>query len=355
MTITLRVGYIPLIDASLLVTARNQGFAAAEGIDLVLVRDVTWANLRDRLAAERLDAAHMLAPAAIAATLGLGQFPVKMAAPICLNRNGNAITLSPALHEQLIRHCHGDAGDPAVSAAALRAVIRDRRETGLPELIFGTVYPFSMHSILLHKWFSLAGIDPREDLQLTVLPPQFMVTGIQTGLIDGFCAGAPWNALAVHGGSGVIVHAGIDIVADAPEKVLVWRAAEMEARAESVDALNRAIIKASQWCAAPANWPILARDLSRPGILGAPAQVIEEVLSGRIPTGDGAFHQPAKSFMRLDPCILRPRKDDADFIYKCMQETKLVDATQEGLQLARSIFREDVYDRAAGPGTTIAL
>ncbi len=345
MTKTLRVGYIPLIDAALLVTARNQGFAAAEGIELVLVRDVTWANLRDRLAAERLDAAHMLAPAAIAATLGLGQFPVKMAAPVCLNRNGNAITLSPALHEQLLRQCSGDSRNPATTAAALADVIRNRRAQGLPELVFGTVYPFSMHSILLHKWFLLAGIDPREDLQLTVLPPQFMVTGIKTGLIDGFCAGAPWNALAVQSGSGTIVHPGTDIVPDAPEKVLVWRAAEIETRADSVSALNRAIIKASHWCADPANWAILAHDLSVPGILNTPRSVIQEVLAGRISIGGQAPYHPATSFMRLDPSVLRPRKDDADFLYRCMHETKLIDATPEGLALTRSIFRDDVYDR----------
>ena len=346
MNTVLRVGYIPLIDASLLVAAHNQGFAAAEGIDLVLVRDVTWANLRDRLAAERLDAAHMLAPAAIAAALGLGQFPVKMAAPICLNRNGNAITVSPILYDQLQRHRTGDLQDPVVSAMALREVIRGRREQGLTELVFGTVYPFSMHSILLDRWFKLAEIDSREDLQLTVLPPQFMVTGIKTGLIDGFCAGAPWNALAAHGGSGVIVHAGIDIIADAPEKVLVWRAAEIEQRAEHVAALNRAIIKASLWCAAPNNWPVLADDLARPGVLGMPADVIRALLGGHIAIGGQRADHQAASFMRLDPGILRPRRPDGDFLYRCMQETKMLKPTANGLAVARSIFRDDIYDKS---------
>ena len=270
----------------------------------------------------------MLAPAAIAATLGLGQFPVKMAAPICLNRNGNAITLSPALYEQLIQQCTGEPSDPAVTAAALRAVIRTRREQGLAELIFGTVYPFSMHSILLHRWFGLG----------------------RDRLAGGFAAHRA--AAPVHGHRNPdrahrrllrrrpMERPGRSIAAAASScmpgstswptlrrRVLVWRAAEIEARAEQVAALNRAIIKASHWCADPANWAILASDLSRPGILGAPAKVIEEVLSGRIPIGAHSFQQTAKSFMRLDPAILRPRKDDAVFIYQCMHEAKLVEAT----------------------------
>lgn len=351
MTTVLRVGFIPLIDASLLVAARNQGFAEAEGIDLVLVRDVTWANLRDRLAAERLDAAHMLAPAAIASTLGLGQFPLAMAAPICLNRNGNAITLSPALYAQVVAQCAGDAADPSVTAEALRAVIQDRRASGLPELVFATVYPFSMHSILLNRWFKLAGIDPQEDLQLTVLPPQFMVTGVERGLIDGFCAGAPWNALAVDTGSGVMVHAGTDIVADAPEKLLVWRAADIGARLAQVRGLNRAIVAASHWCAQPANWPKLAEDLATPGLLGAPASVIRDVLGGRITIGSQAAQRLSTSFMRLDPGILRPREIDADFLYACMQETGMTEPSETGLATSRAIFRDDIYDQDCDPPT----
>ena len=345
MSTLLRVGYIPLIDASLLVAARNQGFAAAEGLDLVLVRDVTWANLRDRLATERLDAAHMLAPAAIASTLGLGQFPVAMAAPICLNRNGNAITVSNALHEQMLRHCVGETTNPAVTAAALARVIRIRRETGLPELVFATVYPFSMHSILLGRWFALAGIDPQEDLQMTVLPPQFMVTGIERGLIDGFCAGAPWNSIALAGGSGVMVHPGIDIIDDAPEKVLVWRAAEMTTRFDQVGALNRAIAAASAWCANPANWTALAEDLAKPSILGASASVIHDLLAGHIGGASGR----SATFMRLDPDILRPRKDDADFLYACMKQAGMVPPDGDGIDAARSIFRDDIYDRTRIP------
>ena len=69
MTTRLRIGFLPLIDAALLVVAREEGFAEQEGLSLDLVREASWANLRDRLSVGLLDAAQMLAPAAIAATL----------------------------------------------------------------------------------------------------------------------------------------------------------------------------------------------------------------------------------------------------------------------------------------------
>ena len=55
-------GFMPLLDSALLVAAKEKGFAAAEGIDLSLVRETSWANIRDRLAVGHFQVAHVLAP-----------------------------------------------------------------------------------------------------------------------------------------------------------------------------------------------------------------------------------------------------------------------------------------------------
>ena len=46
---TLRIGFLPLVDAALPILAHELGFAEAEGLSLDLVRDMTWATVRDRL------------------------------------------------------------------------------------------------------------------------------------------------------------------------------------------------------------------------------------------------------------------------------------------------------------------
>ena len=66
-----RIGFLPLSDAAVLVAAAEQGFAAAEGLALELVREVSWANVRDKLNIGLFEAAHMLAPLAVASGLGL--------------------------------------------------------------------------------------------------------------------------------------------------------------------------------------------------------------------------------------------------------------------------------------------
>ena len=77
----LRIGYIPLCDATALIVAADKGFIAAEGLDVELVREVSWSNVRDKLNIGLFDAAHLIAPIAIASSLGLGHVRVPIVAP----------------------------------------------------------------------------------------------------------------------------------------------------------------------------------------------------------------------------------------------------------------------------------
>jgi len=77
----IRIAFLGLTDAAVLIIAKERGFAEAEGIALDLVRDTSWATLRDRLVYGQVQAAHMLAPLAVAVTLGLSQQPAALAAP----------------------------------------------------------------------------------------------------------------------------------------------------------------------------------------------------------------------------------------------------------------------------------
>src|SRR5947199_4013811 len=98
MSERLHIGFIPLADATALLIAVDKGFAAEEGLDVELVREVSWSNVRDKLNIGHFDAAHLLAPVAIASSLGLGHVRVPIVAPFNLGLNGNAITITNALH-----------------------------------------------------------------------------------------------------------------------------------------------------------------------------------------------------------------------------------------------------------------
>src|SRR5687767_3690480 len=57
---TIRVGFVPLIDAAPLIVAEHLGYFAAEGLHVSLERQIGWANVRDKLAYGHLEASHAL-------------------------------------------------------------------------------------------------------------------------------------------------------------------------------------------------------------------------------------------------------------------------------------------------------
>jgi ABC-type nitrate/sulfonate/bicarbonate transport system substrate-binding protein len=148
---TIVAGFIPLVDCAPLVVAAEKGFAAAEGLDLRLVREVSWANVRDRICLGHFDVAHMLAGMPIAASLGIGCPRTPMLAPFSLGLNGNAITVSCELCERLLAFADDEAllTDPGAAGAVLKKVIENGAARGLPQLTFGMVFPFSCHNYQL--------------------------------------------------------------------------------------------------------------------------------------------------------------------------------------------------------------
>src|SRR5579863_6100714 len=282
MTGQLHIGFIPLIDAAALIVAVDKGFAAAEGLDVTLVREVSWSNVRDKLNIGLFDAAHLLAPVAIASSLGLGHIKVPIAAPFNLSLNGNAITVSSALHTAIMAELDGDRFDPMASALALSRVVATRRKRGAEPLTFGMTFPFSTHNYQLRLWMAAGGINPDEDVRLVVLPPPYMVDSLASRQVDGFCVGAPWNSLAVELGIGRIVHFGSDIIARAPEKVLAVRASWAENRPDVLGRLLRAISRAADFINDPANLDEVAGLLAAPNRLGVVSELVRATIEGKL-------------------------------------------------------------------------
>ncbi|KRE05933.1 hypothetical protein ASE63_06380 [Bosea sp. Root381] len=337
-TLHLRVGFMPLVDCALVVLAKDEGFAEAEGLDLELVREVSWSNLRDKLNVRLFDAAHMLGPAAIAATLGIGGVKAPVAAPLALNRDGAAITVSLRRFEELSRLAEGDLADTAVSCRALAAMVARRRAAGLPPLTFAAVFGFSMHIYMLAEWLEKGGLKLGEDIRFEVVPPPQTVEALASGRIDGFCAGAPWNSAAVAAGVGAMVHASVDLRRNCHDKVLAWRADDVQKRPAAVSKLGAAILKASAWACRPENFSRMAHHLSAPDRLALPAGLIERILHGDLIQGADRPPRSIERFIRFDREALRPDPDDADWVLAGMERAGQIVTTALMRDIARGVF-----------------
>ncbi|WP_374545246.1 CmpA/NrtA family ABC transporter substrate-binding protein [Rhodoblastus sp.] len=276
---TLRIGYMPLTDAGLLFVAAAKGFDREEGLKFELCHETSWANLRDKLALGIYDAAHMLAPAVVASTLGLDGFAAPMIGAVALGLDGNAISVAPPLAEALREKIFGDAADPVVTARALAALVAERRAKGLPALRFAHVFPYSMHRYQLELWMRAGGVD-LEGVRLTVTPPPLMEESLRGGFVNGFCVGEPWNSLARLSGAAEILHPCRALVSDCPEKVLAFRAAEARAEPEAPRAAARAVRRAALWGERPENADEFHRLIAE-GLGGAVSPEIVAAALGR--------------------------------------------------------------------------
>ena len=349
MTHPLHIGFIPLVDAAALIVAVDKGFAAAEGLDVTLVREVSWSNVRDKLNIGLFDAAHLLAPVAIASSLGLGHVKVPITAPFNLGLNGNAITVSPALHAAITGEIDGDPSDPMATALALSRVVAARRKSGAEPLTFGMTFPFSTHNYQLRFWMAAGGVDPDEDVHLVVLPPPYMVDSLANGHVDAFCVGAPWNSVAVDRGVGRILHFVSDILVRAAEKVLAVRQTWSEKNPQILAALVRAAFRAAEYIEQPQNRAEAARILSAPERIGVDAEVIQRTLDGRLKISpDGTMRESGRYLLVGRESAGRPDPVQAAWLYAQMVRWGQTDFSPEALKAAEAVFRADLYDAALG-------
>lgn len=350
---TLRAGFIPLVDASVLIAAAEFGFAKKEGLTLDLVRDVSWANVRDRLAFRQFDIAHMLSPMPVASMLALGSNPSPTMTPFSLGRGGNAITLSTPLFERMKQTASlSEIASALESARALAMVVQDMKARSEPPLTLGMTYPFSSHNYEFRYWLAAGGIDPDNDVKLVVVPPPLTSDALAAGAIDGFCVGAPWNMIASERGVGRIVAAKQDIWPSAPEKVIGMRPDWAEMHPETVSRLIVALDAAARWCDRVENHDALAELLADARYIAAPVEIIRHVLAGE-------FSLDAKGNRRvIDNYFLfhgrfanYPRPSHALWIYSQMVRWGQAEMTLKNARAATSAYRPDLYRTALGAGS----
>lgn len=347
---SLRAGFIPLVDASVLIATAEFGFATKEGLTLDLVKDVSWSNIRDRLAFRQFDIAHMLSPMPVASMLGLGSNPSPTITPFSLGRGGNAITLSNRLFSRM-HELTGLAENASAleNAKALAVVLKDIRDRMEPAPTFGVTYPFSSHNYEFRYWLAAGDIDPDQDVKLVVVPPPMTSDALAAGAIDGFCVGAPWNMVACERGIGHIVAAKQDIWPSAPEKVIGMRPEWAESQPETVSRLLAALDAAARWCDRPENHDALAQALADARYIAAPVDIIRHVLTGKFSIDAKGNSRVIDNYFSFHADFANyPRPGHALWIYSQMIRWGQASFSKAGMDAAASAYRPDLYRTALG-------
>ncbi|MGW7168580.1 ABC transporter substrate-binding protein [Streptomyces sp. NPDC054884] len=251
----LRIGYLPITDASALLVAYERGLLADAGVDAerpVLFR--SWDSLAQALTTGQVDVVHMLMPMAL-------QLRIAKKAPIKVvawgHTNGSALTVAPRIT------------DVAQLAGAKVAI------------------PFwwSVHNVLLQRMLAAAGLKAvtgtasaaAGTVQLLVMSPADMVPALQTGSIAGFVVADPFSALAEASGAGHVLRFLGDVWKDHACCAVTVREDLATAHPEAVTALVASVARAQQWLSA--HHTRGARELGPTGYLPQPVKAIDKVFN----------------------------------------------------------------------------
>ncbi|MBU2865242.1 ABC transporter substrate-binding protein [Reinekea forsetii] len=278
---TVRLGFIPLIDCAPFVIAQEKGFFEQEGVRVVLSKEASWASIRDKVAFNVLDGAHMLAALPLASSIGLGTLKAPMQSAFTLSQNGNAITVSNALFESMKEFAYQE-GD-IKSGLALKRLIETRNKKSLR---FAMVYPYSSHHYLLRDWLAQANINPDIDVKIVVVPPVNMLTYLKEDIVDGYCVGEPWNSLAMEQGIGQMVTTGYDLWGNIPEKVLGVNEHWANQYPDKHFKIIRALHSACQWIDTDNHREELLNILSQPHYLNCTVAQLKYGFVSKKPQGE---------------------------------------------------------------------
>jgi nitrate/nitrite transport system substrate-binding protein len=265
----IKLGFIPLTDCSPIVMAKELGLFKKYGVEVIVTKETSWANVRDKILTGELDGAHCLYTMPFSVYTGVGgKAGSEMKIAMMLNVNGQAITLSNDF-------C-GKVGFKQMNKVTPVVAAKLKAEK---EVTFAMTFPGGTHDLWLRNWMSLAGLNQKAVKIITIPPPQ-MVANMKVGNMDGYCVGEPWGGVAVKQGIGFTQIASQDIWKDHPEKALVVNKEFSEKRREDLKKVMKAILEACIWLDNPANRKKAAAIIGKAPYVNAPADVIEGRLMG---------------------------------------------------------------------------
>ncbi|MEH6686209.1 MAG: CmpA/NrtA family ABC transporter substrate-binding protein [Halopseudomonas sabulinigri] len=363
----LKFGFIKLTDMAPLAIAYEKGFFEDEGLYVSLEAQANWKVLLDRVIDGELDGAHMLAGQPLGATIGFGT-QADVITAFSMDLNGNGITVSNAVWEEMKKHIPMDAdGRPVhpIKADALKPVIEQYKAAGKP-FKMGMVFPVSTHNYELRYWLAAGGINPGyyapakgdtsgqidADALLSVTPPPQMPATLEAGTISGYCVGEPWNQQAVFKGIGVPVITDYEIWKNNPEKVFGVSQQWADENPNTHIAVVKALIRAAEWLDADnnANRGEAVKILSQSAYVGADAEVIANSMTGTFEyeKGDKRSVPDFNVFFRYNATY--PYYSDAIWYLTQMRRWGQIAEAQPDswyMDIAKKVYRPDIYAVAA--------
>jgi NitT/TauT family transport system substrate-binding protein len=222
-----KIGYLPILDASPLLIADARGAFRDQGLTLPdPTRFRSWAQLSEAFLARQVNVVHMLFPTTIWMRYSK-QFPAKVVA--WNHTNGSALTVQERINKP------SDLGGQVVAVP----------------------FWYSIHNILLQQLLQKNGLKivrkPIKDtlrdreVNLVVLPPAEMVPALASKKIAGYIVAEPFNAAAETKKIGKVLRFTGDIWNDHACCVVLMHEDDIKQKPEWTQRVVNAIVKSQRW------------------------------------------------------------------------------------------------------------
>ncbi|NJK44002.1 MAG: ABC transporter substrate-binding protein [Pleurocapsa sp. SU_196_0] len=273
---TIRLGFIALTDSASLIMAKELGLYKKYGLEVEIVKQASWAALRDGVLNGDIQGAHCLFGMPFSVYTGIGgQAGKEMKIALVLSNNGQAITLAKSLISV--------GRDPKKLKAALEKLAADGKDT-----TFAMTFPGGTHDLWLRNYLAAAGIDATVSgkQRIITIPPPQMVANMKVGNMIGYSVGEPWNGVGVQQDVGFTAITSQEIWRHHPEKALVLNN-EFSEQTDTVKKLMKATLEAAQWLDNIPNIRKAATTIGQSQYVNANPDVIGARLEGRYDLGGG--------------------------------------------------------------------
>ena len=306
---TIKLGFIPIVEAAPLIIAKEKGFFAKYGMTGAEVsKQANWASARDNV---------VIGSAGGGIDGGQWQMPMPHLITEGIITNGNKVPMYVLV--QLVTQGNGIAisGKNAGKGVGLKITnpdyIKAFEKTEGRKFKAAHTFPNANQDFWIRYWLAASGIDPDKDIDLLAVPSAETVQGMKTGSMDAFSTGDPWPYRIVADDIGYMSALTQQLWQFHPEEYLAIRADWVDKHPKATKALLKAVMEAQQWCDQPANRKELVQICSGRSYFNVPTKVLAPPYEGKYALGDG---KPAVDDFKAGPLYWKDDRGSVSYPYK---------------------------------------
>lgn len=225
---SVKIGYLPILDASPLLIAHANQLYEAEGLTAeppILFR--SWADIVEAFLARQVNVVHLLSPITVWLRYGAQKVPGKIVA--WNHVDGSALTVRPDINDV------SDLGGQVIAVP----------------------FWYSIHNVVLQQLLGQAGltvvtrsasaaIQP-DEVNLVVMPPPEMVSALANQSIAGYIVAEPFNAAGEASGNGKVLRFTGDVWKNHACCVVFLHEDDLNQRPEWAQGVVNAVVKSQLW------------------------------------------------------------------------------------------------------------